>query len=72
MLGTPVGMVVHSGDFRVDDDPILGPPTDLVTLSNAAGPAGVRCLLADSTGAATPGKNPGENLGGSPAYTAHI
>ena len=60
MLGTPVGMVVHSGDFRVDDDPILGPPTDLVTLSNAAGPAGVRCLLADSTGAATPGKNPGE------------
>ena len=60
ILGTPVGTVVHSGDFRVDDDPILGPPTDLLTLSTAAGEHGVRCLLADSTGASTPGKNPGE------------
>lgn len=60
MLGTQAGMVVHSGDFRVDDDPILGPPTDLDTLAAAAGERGVRCLLADSTGASTPGKNPGE------------
>ncbi|HEY1100797.1 MAG TPA: ribonuclease J [Myxococcota bacterium] len=60
MLGTPAGMIVHSGDFRVDDDPILGPKTDLDTLSTAAGERGVRCLLADSTGATTVGKNPGE------------
>ncbi|MBM4279212.1 MAG: ribonuclease J [Deltaproteobacteria bacterium] len=59
VLRTPVGLVVHSGDFRVDDDPVFGPPTDLVTLTRA-GDQGVACLLADSTGAALPGKNAGE------------
>jgi ribonuclease J len=51
VLRTPVGVVVHSGDFRVDEDPLLGPPTDLDSLAAAAGEDGVRCLLADSTGA---------------------
>ena len=55
IIGTPVGPIVHSGDFRVDTDPVLGPPTDLVTLSTAAGATGVRCLLADSTGALSAG-----------------
>lgn len=55
IIGTPVGAIVHSGDFRVDTDPVLGPPTDLVTLSTAAGATGVRCLLADSTGALSAG-----------------
>jgi ribonuclease J len=59
VLRTPVGTVVHSGDFRVDDDPVFGPPTDLATLERA-GDDGVVCLLADSTGALSPGKNPGE------------
>jgi ribonuclease J len=59
VLRTPVGLVVHSGDFRVDDDPVFGPPTDLLTLTRA-GDQGVACLLADSTGAALPGKNAGE------------
>ena len=53
MLGTSVGTIVHSGDFRVDEAPVLGPPTDTATLAAAAGDAGVRCLLADSTGALT-------------------
>ena len=34
---------------------MLGPPTDLATLSVAAGDVGVRCLLADSTGALSAG-----------------
>lgn len=51
VLRTPVGVVVHSGDFRIDEDPLLGPPTDLDSLAAAAGDDGVRCLLADSTGA---------------------
>jgi ribonuclease J len=59
VLQTPVGTVVHSGDFRVDVDPVFGPPTDLGTLQRA-GDAGVVCLLADSTGALVPGQNPGE------------
>lgn len=59
VIKTPVGTVIHSGDFRVDDDPVVGEPTDLESLT-AAGDAGVLCLLADSTGAMSPGRNPGE------------
>ena len=59
ILDTPVGRLVHSGDFRVDEDPILGPPTDMAALT-VAGDEGVDILLADSTGATVPGRNPGE------------
>lgn len=60
ILRTPAGVVVHSGDFRVDMDPVFGAPTDLDSLSEAAGEQGVVCLLADSTGAPLPGRNAGE------------
>jgi ribonuclease J len=53
VFSTAVGVIVHSGDFRIDPRPILGPPTDMATLIAAAGDTGVRCLLADSTGALT-------------------
>ncbi|MCP4503718.1 MAG: ribonuclease J [Deltaproteobacteria bacterium] len=53
------GRVVHSGDFRVDVDPLEGLPTDRPGMSNL-GDLGVDVLLTDSTSAATPGKNPGE------------
>ena len=64
ILHTPVGVIVHSGDFRVDEDPVFGLPTDLDSLSAAAGPEGVACLLADSTGATTAGRNGGERAVG--------
>ncbi|MDP2340715.1 MAG: ribonuclease J [Deltaproteobacteria bacterium] len=66
ILRTPAGVVVHSGDFRVDEDPVFGLPTDLESLSAAAGPEGVACLLADSTGATIPGRNGGEKAVGPP------
>jgi len=53
------GRVVHSGDFRVDIEPLEGAATDLPGLT-AVGDEGVDVLLADSTSAATPGMNPGE------------
>ena len=59
VLDTPAGTLVHSGDFRVDDDPVLGEKTDMPGLT-AVGDAGVVALLADSTGALTEGKNAGE------------
>jgi ribonuclease J len=59
VLETPVGVVVHSGDFRVDTEPVVGPPTDLDGLAEV-GDEGVRLLLADSTGAHKPGSNRGE------------
>lgn len=53
-LSTPQGTVVHSGDFKLDERPVAGPPTDLPRLE-ALGRAGVRLLLSDSTNAERPG-----------------
>jgi ribonuclease J len=71
LLKTPVGTVVHSGDFRIDSDPVFGPPTDLETLTRA-GDDGVACLLADSTGALSPGANPGERAVAAPLLRSFV
>ena len=47
-ITTPVGVVVHSGDFKVDFTPLDGAPIDLGRLAEI-GNAGVLALLADST-----------------------
>jgi len=51
---TPEGIVVHSGDFKLDPTPIDGVPTDLPEFA-ALGRRGVRLLLSDSTNAEVPG-----------------
>jgi ribonuclease J len=51
---TPHGLLVHSGDFKVDQTPVLGPATDLNRFA-AWGEAGVLALLSDSTNAERPG-----------------
>lgn len=51
--------IVVSGDFRIDKDPVDGPPTDMERLKEI-GNSGVQLLIADSTGATTSGDNPGE------------
>jgi ribonuclease J len=56
---TPVGVVIHSGDFKIDDTPVVGPPTDLDRLSEY-GDGGVLALLADSTNAERPGRTQSE------------
>jgi ribonuclease J len=56
---TPVGVVIHSGDFKIDDTPVVGPPTDLERL-NEYGDRGVLALLADSTNAERPGRTQSE------------
>ena len=43
-----VGRIVHSGDFKIEDQPLYGTGTDLSLFSHFAGD-GVRLLLADST-----------------------
>ncbi|HXG66163.1 MAG TPA: ribonuclease J [Blastocatellia bacterium] len=54
-ITTPVGVVIHSGDFKVDDTPVVGPPMDLERLTEL-GDKGVLALLADSTNAERPGR----------------
>lgn len=58
---TPHGTILHSGDFKLDQTPIDGKPTDLPHLAQL-GDEGVALLLADSTGADTPGHVPTERV----------
>ncbi|MEX0756351.1 MAG: ribonuclease J, partial [Acidimicrobiia bacterium] len=57
---TPEGIVIHSGDFKLDPTPIDGRPTDLPTFAEF-GKKGVRLLLSDSTNAERPGFVPSES-----------
>jgi ribonuclease J len=59
-LDTPEGLILHSGDFKLDPTPIDGRATDLPALA-ALGRKGVRLLLADSTNAEKPGFEPSES-----------
>jgi ribonuclease J len=56
---TPEGIILHSGDFKLDPTPIDGVPTDLRSFATI-GKQGVRLLLADSTNAERPGYVPSE------------
>lgn len=56
---TPEGVVLHSGDFKLDPTPIDNRPTDLPSLA-ALGRQGVRLFLSDSTNAERPGFVPSE------------
>lgn len=54
-IQTPVGMVVHTGDFRIDKAPFDDHQTDMKRFRQL-GDAGVRLLMSDSTNAQVPGR----------------
>jgi ribonuclease J len=56
---TPHGIVMHTGDFKLDDTPVDGNSTDLAHFARL-GDEGVDLLLADSTNADQPGHVPTE------------
>jgi ribonuclease J len=62
-IQTPVGMVLHTGDFKFDQTPVGGEVTDFHRLARY-GQEGVLVLLSDSTHADRPGYTPSERLVG--------
>ena len=63
IINTPVGTIVHTGDFKLDYTPVSGKPTDLSRLAQV-GSQGVLLLLSDSTYAELPGYTPSERIVG--------
>ena len=61
IIYTPVGTIVHSGDFKLDYTPVNGKPTDLSRLAQLGG-QGVLLLLSDSTYVELPGYTPSEKV----------
>src|SRR6476620_3082295 len=62
---TPVGTIIHSGDFKLDLTPVDGRHTNLAMLGDIASrEGGIRLLMSDSTNAERPGFTPSESTVG--------
>ena len=62
-IRTPAGLVVHTGDFKLDHTPVMNQSTDLARLAQL-GNEGVLLLLSDSTYVEIPGYTPSEQVVG--------
>lgn len=58
-ISTPLGTVVHTGDWKLDDEPLLGELTNSRALQSL-GDKGVLALVCDSTNALVPGESGSE------------
>jgi len=58
-IHTPAGVVLHTGDWKIDPTPIIGKPTDERRLRQL-GDEGVLALIGDSTNAVREGRSPSE------------
>ena len=59
IIRTPLGAVLHTGDWKIDPTPVIGPPTDEAKL-RALGDEGCLALIGDSTNAVREGRSPSE------------
>jgi len=60
-INTPVGLIVHTGDYKFDHTPVDNWPTDFAKLADFSR-RGVAILLADSTNSERPGWTPSERV----------
>lgn len=60
ILRTPLGTILHTGDWKLDPTPVIGPPTDEAKL-RALGNEGLLALIGDSTNAVREGRSPSES-----------
>src|ERR1700704_1670447 len=58
-IRTPLGVVIHTGDFKIDQTPVGGAPFDLHSFAKY-GNEGVLALFSDSTNVERPGFTPSE------------
>src|SRR5580692_4292934 len=59
IIRTRLGTVLHTGDWKLDPTPVIGPPTDEAKL-RALGDAGCLAVVGDSTNAVREGRSPSE------------
>jgi ribonuclease J len=60
IIRTPLGTVLHTGDWKIDPTPVIDPPTDEAKL-RALGDEGCLALIGDSTNAVREGRSPSES-----------
>jgi len=61
VIHTPLGTIVHTGDYKFDHTPVDGKPADLGTLGRI-GNEGVLLMMGDSTRVESPGYTPSERV----------
>jgi ribonuclease J len=59
IIRTPLGAVLHTGDWKIDPTPLIEPPTEEAKL-RALGDAGCLAVVGDSTNAVRDGRSPSE------------
>jgi ribonuclease J len=59
IIRSPAGLVLHTGDWKIDPEPLIGASTDIAALE-AAGDEGVMAMVCDSTNVFTEGESGSE------------
>ncbi|SFZ82608.1 ribonuclease J [Devosia enhydra] len=61
LISTPIGRVLHTGDWKLDPDPVGSPPTDVARLKAIGETGEPLALICDSTNALKEGESPSEH-----------